>query len=329
MILLLSNDQFQSTLDETILWIRRLGGDYLRLNDLISDYNYDELNIDFENDSIIIGGKRYTFEEFNVIWHYRFGTKEGIPLELAVSPKLAGNEETILWHLNKTNDTLSQYLFTKLSKKKWYNFPRDSTVNKLIVLDLAKKRGIRIPKTIISSDKKTLHQFVKSCSNGAITKPVWEVFSFSKDNLLHTSYTSLVNPDDSFFEGTSCTPTLFQENISKKFEIRSFFIDRKMFSMAIFSQQNDQTKTDFRVYDRKVPNRTVPINLPFELEVKLLDLMNDLRLNTGSIDLIYTTEHDYVFLEVNPVGQFGMTSKPCNYYLEKMIAETLIRNDHE
>jgi len=46
-------------------------------------------------------------------------------------------------------------------------------------------------------------------------------------------------------------------------------------------------------------------------------------LNSGSIDILVTPNNEYVFLEVNPVGQFGMVSQPCNYYLEKRIAERL------
>jgi hypothetical protein len=34
-----------------------------------------------------------------------------------------------------------------------------------------------------------------------------------------------------------------------------------------------------------------------------------------------------VFLEVNPTGQYGMVSDPCNYYLDKKIAEYLIDYD--
>jgi hypothetical protein len=34
---------------------------------------------------------------------------------------------------------------------------------------------------------------------------------------------------------------------------------------------------------------------------------------------------DIYFLEVNPAGQFGMVSTPCNYYLEEKIAEVLLR----
>ena len=34
----------------------------------------------------------------------------------------------------------------------------------------------------------------------------------------------------------------------------------------------------------------------------------------------------YVFLEVNPEVQVGMVSYPCNYYLEKKLAEELIKS---
>ena len=52
-------------------------------------------------------------------------------------------------------------------------------------------------------------------------------------------------------------------------------------------------------------------------------LMHDLELNTGSIDLVLGQDGKYYFLEVNPCGQYRMTSDPCNYYLDKLIAKTL------
>ena len=55
--------------------------------------------------------------------------------------------------------------------------------------------------------------------------------------------------------------------------------------------------------------------------------MKKLKLETGSLDFIKTTDDRLVFLEVNPVGQFGMVSSPCNYYLEKKIAEYLIKQN--
>ena len=55
--------------------------------------------------------------------------------------------------------------------------------------------------------------------------------------------------------------------------------------------------------------------------------MDNLKLNSGSIDLVYTKDEDYYFLEVNPVGQFAMVSEPCNYYLEKIVAQKLSENE--
>lgn len=48
--------------------------------------------------------------------------------------------------------------------------------------------------------------------------------------------------------------------------------------MAIFSQNDDQTKVDFRNYNINKPNRNVPFMLPNELESKIKLLMNDICL---------------------------------------------------
>jgi hypothetical protein len=55
--------------------------------------------------------------------------------------------------------------------------------------------------------------------------------------------------------------------------------------------------------------------------------MYHLRLETGSIDLIHTPDGRDVFLEVNPVGQFGMVSIPCNYGLERKVADLLMQKE--
>jgi D-alanine-D-alanine ligase-like ATP-grasp enzyme len=95
--------------------------------------------------------------------------------------------------------------------------------------------------------------------------------------------------------------------------------------MAIFSQQNEQTSIDFRKYSTERPNRCVPHQLPKEIEHKISTFMKAVRLNTGSIDMVVTPTLEYVFLEVNPIGQYGMTSFPCNYNLDFKIAEFLCK----
>ena len=45
--------------------------------------------------------------------------------------------------------------------------------------------------------------------------------------------------------------------------------------------------------------------------------------------MIRASNGNYYFLEVNPVGQFGMTSIPCNYDLHEVVAKHLIQKDLE
>ena len=53
--------------------------------------------------------------------------------------------------------------------------------------------------------------------------------------------------------------------------------------------------------------------------------MKELKLASGSFDIIVTKSNEYVFLEVNPIGQFSQVSIPCNYFIEKRLAEILTR----
>ena len=104
---------------------------------------------------------------------------------------------------------------------------------------------------------------------------------------------------------------------------------RRLASVALLATlavpASAQTRADFRQYNEERPNRTVPYRLTPELEEGLRRLMDDLGLETGSIDLLVPPEGRQVFLEVNPVGQLGMVSHACNYPLERRIAEVLIR----
>lgn len=106
-----------------------------------------------------------------------------------------------------------------------------------------------------------------------------------------------------------------------------FYLSGRCYSMVILSQDSVYTETDFRkpILNNSL-NRKLPYVLPKSIEDKITLLMDKLLLNTGSIDLIVDSENEYYFLEVNPVGQVLMTSVPCNYYLDKLVALSLINN---
>ncbi|MEW7281031.1 grasp-with-spasm system ATP-grasp peptide maturase [Aquimarina sp. 2201CG1-2-11] len=195
---------------------------------------------------------------------------------------------------------------------------------KLKQLEYAKKAGLQIPNTFITSSKKDLIDFYNCCHHTIITKGIESSASYTFGNISLEGYTEEVTKE--FIDQLPNTffPSLFQENIKKAYELRIFFLKDTFYSMAVFSQQNEQTKTDMRKYDDSFPNRTVPYILPLDIEQKLLEAMNALGLTTGSIDMIVDDNEGYCFLEVNPSGQFGMVSVPCNYYIEEAIAKQLL-----
>ena len=48
-----------------------------------------------------------------------------------------------------------------------------------------------------------------------------------------------------------------------------------------------------------------PFELPKKIIVKCIELVKELGLGFGAIDLVVTPENEYYFLEVNPNGQWA------------------------
>jgi ATP-GRASP peptide maturase of grasp-with-spasm system len=221
------------------------------------------------------------------------------------------------------------FLLSRLSIRRINSF-NDLKTNKLVNLEIARDAGLNVPETLLSNDIATIRSFF-AINERVITKPVrfpGKSFSVPGFHCSFSQSTSLIDlpmierylvKNTNYFQ-----PTYFQQYINKVFEIRCFYLLDTFFSMAIFSQQNDKTKVDYRNYDDSIPNRTVPFLLPKDVETKLSKLMATLSLDTGSIDLIFDGT-EYYFLEVNTVGQFSNLSKVCNYNLEQKIAYELSR----
>lgn len=210
----------------------------------------------------------------------------------------------------------------------------DVCINKLQCLSLAQSIGLDVPATLVTTQFNTLLQFAKE-KGPLILKPIGTPFFTIALNERYSAHivnqVSLVSYEqlialEELYPDNIVQTTFAQQYVEKKWEIRTMFLDNSFYSMAIFSQQNEKTKIDFRNYDDERPNRCLPYKLPDAIEEKLSKLMNLLHINCGSIDMIYTPQKQYVFLEVNPIGQYQWLSQNCNYFIDKMIATQLLHN---
>ena len=191
---------------------------------------------------------------------------------------------------------------------------------------IAKSVGLDIPNSFIGNEKQEVQLFANSLG-ALITKPLKTGENVLLDNKKYTLATEKCSDNDISNLLDKFFPSYLQECLDKAYELRVFYLDGKCYTMAIFSQLDEQTKIDFRRYNFKKPNRCVPFILPENIAFLIDKFMKTIDLNTGSIDIVVTKDGRYVFLEVNPVGQFGMVSFPCNYYLEEKVAEYLTKND--
>ncbi|WP_237274251.1 grasp-with-spasm system ATP-grasp peptide maturase [Tenacibaculum ovolyticum] len=321
MILILS-DKFDQSTNAVIDWLLYFNYPFFRINE--NDLcEITEISIGLKDKIILkVNNKTIDFDEISHYWYRRGEFNIQIPNFLFTN-EVSMFEEEIDRNTKEEVITIVEFLNVFLNGKKNLGSYFDNFTNKLSNLKIAKSCGLSIPETLISSKKELVKKFYDEENKKIITKALSQTIMFSKPEGAIRAYTNNVDSSSLNKYKTNIFPSLFQKAIEKKYELRIFFIENTFYSMAIFSQTNKKTQVDFRKYDRNRPNRNVPYILPDYIEKKLLLFIEKNKFKTGSIDMLVTNNDEFVFLEINPVGQFGMTSFPCNYHLHKKIAKYL------
>ncbi|MBL7878374.1 MAG: grasp-with-spasm system ATP-grasp peptide maturase [Chryseobacterium gambrini] len=298
MILVISENNERTT-TEIIRWLIYLNKKFIRVHE-------DEIfEIKIENKRIFIQSQRNCFfiDDITSVWYRRGGLR---------FERMKYMDSAVNLHMNEYQHWLEDYVRSSLENKRHINKESNYHVNKLIVLDLAKKTGFDVPEYFLAENTNQVN------IEDTITKTIAGncILEFPENHgFIYTSIIEKKEKEDFFI-------TFFQQKIEKDFEIRTFYLHGKMWSMAIFSQNDNQTKVDYRRYNKEKPNRNVRYNLPQEIEKKIIKLMTELGLTSGSLDFIKSGEKFY-FLEVNAIGQFGNVSFHCNYNLDYEIAKSL------
>ncbi len=225
-------------------------------------------------------------------------------------------------YCEKEAHQLHDYFHYFISYIKHLGHPAIPDLNKLQVLHLAKQAQIQVPDYIYTTSYQDIKLFFEKHEQ-VITKTIQANVAFQEGKIFSSVYTNLVKFEDIEFENEKIYPSFFQALIPKQMDIRVFYLNRKFYTTAIFSQANQQTQVDYRHYDTKHPNRSVPFQLPLALEKKVQQLIDTLSLSYCSIDFIYGIDNQFYFLEINPVGQFGSVSYTNNCYLEREMALTI------
>jgi glutathione synthase/RimK-type ligase-like ATP-grasp enzyme len=180
----------------------------------------------------------------------------------------------------------------------WMNQPVRNEVasRKAVQLALASQLGMRVPRTLMTSDAARATAFVEAEGIGnviyktfAATHQVWrETRLFRQDDL-------------DMLDSLRYAPVIFQEYIPAIADLRVTVVRAEVFAMSIDARGSDY-EIDFRV---DMAQATTDVaELPDSLIKQLRQMMDRLGLAYGAIDLRLTDDGDYVFLEINPAGEF-------------------------
>lgn len=137
-------------------------------------------------------------------------------------------------------------------------------------------------------------------------------------------YTSRVKEEDlKELESLRYCPMVFQAEIPKQLELRIVMVNGQSFVGALDSSQYNHSTVDWRrpgIDPGAWQHHALPDSLIKQLQI----FMVNLGLNFGAFDFILTPSGEYIFLEVNPVGEWGMLERDLDLPISTAIADFLV-----
>lgn len=308
MILIITHKQ-DYTADFVINKLNEAGTEYLRLNceDLANlDYVFS-VEKGFE-----LGG--HTYENIRSVWFRRTQLPDVSAVQVSDSDKvfLVGEYEALL-----------NNIYQCLSRKIWLSHPNAvfTAENKLLQLQTAIAVGFTVPDTLVTNKHETLKEFATKHRSKIIAKPISQGRIHDLDGSgIRTIYTNLIPQHllDSL-DDFLLTPAIYQPYVEKSYELRVTVVGDCVFAAKVDSQSNENTSIDWR----REKAAFAKYSLPQDIQTKCITITARLGLSFGAIDLVKTPQGEYIFLEINPNGQWAWLEAELGMPISDKIIEFL------
>ena len=196
--------------------------------------------------------------------------------------------------------------------------------NKQKQLRVATEIGFTIPRTLITNKAEAARDFFQQVDGKMISKLLTGL-SRTMEYTSFFMYTNTVSAEDlEDAESLRYCPMVFQEKIPKDKELRVIYVNGNVFVGALNAANYNDSTIDWRRPGVQV-GAWEHHQLPEDLINKIKTLMGKFGLFYGAFDFILTPSGDYVFLEVNPGGEWGMIEKELDLPIADAIADALLK----
>lgn len=255
---------------------------------------------------------RLSIQDIDTAWYLREGD-EKVKRKRSIAERFSRNESRATLH------SLYSTLPCKwINKKETLDFV---TSNKFFQQQIALQSGLSVPATLVSNDHSRLVSLAE-IKNGLLLKSLGYIDLDKKGEYFLYSEKFSTEEISNSKESIQHCPVFAQEYIEKLYEYRVMAIGNRILACRIDSQSSNMTKIDWRHYDfSKVEH--LQVELPKDLQEKLLDFMKKIGLKYGAIDLIETPDGKFIFLEINPSGQWGWIHDFAKLPIPEAVADML------
>lgn len=187
-------------------------------------------------------------------------------------------------------------------------------------LIMAHKLGFDVPETLSTGDSKKARNFLRK-HDTCIAKPQGTDFPMFK--VMMARKISLA--DNLEFGGLHTDPMIFQQYIKPAYELRVTVVKDKAFAAKVSGEEigDDATFRDWRYSHINSTFEAVAFTINDTLQKKCVQLVKNMGLVYGAIDLIVDEKGTEWFLEINPNGQWAFIEETTKQPIGQAIASYL------
>lgn len=215
----------------------------------------------------------------------------------------------------------SRCVLLQMPGARWMNFPPNvqHAENKLLQLSIATEFGLTVPRSALVASAAEAFEFYSTCEGcvckpgfaGTVAKPVQlSVYAkeLDRDLRLHD------------FEPVAIGPTFLQELVRKRADIRLTQVGEKGLAVRIYSPDGVldwRSKLDEGL-------RYEVFSPPAQVMNRVRRMMKHLGLSFGALDFAEAADGEWVFLEINPAGQWEWLEVETDVPISDSIASWLM-----
>jgi glutathione synthase/RimK-type ligase-like ATP-grasp enzyme len=197
---------------------------------------------------------------------------------------------------------------------RWINRPSASfrAENKFLQLKGARAHGLVVPRTLVTTKPERFKAFLAS-EGSVVAKPLcgyaWEYASGETlaafANVIDAETAATLSDAD-----IARCPTMYQQRVDKIADIRMLVLGQDLLAYKIV--QEGEQHLDYRIgFFQQDHLRYEPISVPASVKTSVNAFVNSLGIEFASADFALTPDGEFVFLDLNPNGQWLFLESGC------------------